>query len=144
MSALHWICALTLALVCCLSAQPVKRHADEKSLERSLVKKEIFPRLDNFTKFTKNNCPDDTKMYTPTDIHKGCLSSALNCVKMELLVLKEECNLNEDIFDNLYTELDYAETETSPSSSSCQACELYPEQDAQQFLKAIRDLVERW
>ncbi|XP_077103313.1 uncharacterized protein il2 [Siphateles boraxobius] len=146
MSALHWICALTLAMVCCLSAQPVKRQANEKTLP----KLEIFDLLQMFTKFTTENCPDDTKIYSPTDIDQDCLSSALNCTIKELMVLKNECRINQDngngfvLYSQLFSGLKNVEQNTSPSSSSCNSCETSPEKDVQQFLKDIQILVERW
>ncbi|KAG1934562.1 hypothetical protein F2P79_019792 [Pimephales promelas] len=140
MSALHWICALTLTLVYCLSAQPVKRSTTKE--------KEIPTFLNNFREVAKNKCPKDTRIYSPTDIRGDCLSSALNCTQLELNVLKEECNLTKDLNDlndwlNLNTGLDYAMSVIPESPSSC-SCESYNETDVQQFLDALQTLVQRW
>lgn len=58
MFALHWICALTLALVSCLSSQPLKRDANEQLYHVS----ELKAAIENF------ECVSIISFKTPSDI----------------------------------------------------------------------------
>ncbi|KAK9963746.1 hypothetical protein ABG768_006912 [Culter alburnus] len=136
MPALHWICALTLVLVCSLSAQPVKRStAGQKLLEKAIT---------NFTTVIQNKCPNDTRLYSPTDIHKDCLSSALNCTIDELKVLGVECEVTQDknftIIKNGLMRQKW--NITSNTTRDCR-CELYKQTDVEQFVNNMKSLVER-
>ncbi|ROL41097.1 hypothetical protein DPX16_2597 [Anabarilius grahami] len=133
MSALHWICALTLALVCSLSAQPVKR---------SIAGREQLKGVLADFKVNKAKCPD-TRLYSPTNIHQDCLSSALNCTIEELTVLGAECEVNQDSrFKLIKNGLIRQWNITSNSTRDCR-CELYEQTDVEQFLNNIKSLVQR-
>ncbi|XP_067239505.1 interleukin-15-like [Chanodichthys erythropterus] len=134
MPSLHWICALTLVLVCSLSAQPVKRSIAGRQLLKGALK--------NF-KISKTKCPE-TRLYSPTDIHEDCLSSALNCTIDELQVLEVECDVTQDqqftIIKNGLIRQKW--NITSNSTRDCR-CELYKETDVEQFVNNMKSLVER-
>nr|WBO25769.1 IL-2 [Danio rerio] len=144
MSALHWICALCLTLLCSLSAQPVKRE----------VTSEIEDNLQHLKKVITNyECISDLTLYTPTDIAPGCLHMAGNCTLQELKVLKNDCfDLKEDDDDDkesLNNVLDLLEAEVNQikpcpnRKCECRTCEEYEATDVMTFLKNVKNLDER-
>ncbi|XP_073676289.1 interleukin-15-like [Garra rufa] len=145
MFALHWICALTLALVICLSAQPVKRNAGNYILDDLKELNETLQKI---------QCPDSIRLYSPSDIREDCMSSAVNCIISELSVLKDECGIkdndnNEDedaaAFDNLIYDLNQTLLKKwnipAISSQDC-SCEMYDEKDVIQFVDDIEKQVQ--
>ncbi|CAM4618084.1 unnamed protein product [Leuciscus chuanchicus] len=116
MSTLLWMCALTLALVCCLGAQP---QNDMKI-------------------YSPDDLPQDCLSSA-----LNCTVKGLELIEYECdLTGEKENDLN--VFDKFYTGLDDAEKKTSPSPSSCKVCEMYPTKNVEEFLESIKSLVERW
>uniref|UniRef100_A0A671RPJ2 Interleukin n=1 Tax=Sinocyclocheilus anshuiensis TaxID=1608454 RepID=A0A671RPJ2_9TELE len=137
MFALHWICALTLALVSCLSAQPVKRDT------------ELLDHISYLnTTILNATCPDDIRLYSPVDIRPDCMSSAWNCTINELFVLKYECSITkedstlEEAIVNVIIGLRKKRIIPPSSSPDCR-CEKYKQTDVKQFLDNMKAQVER-
>nr|QCE20958.1 interleukin-2 [Ctenopharyngodon idella] len=134
MSALNWICALTLALVCSLSAQPVKRSIIAQDMFKTAFK--------GFKDGISAKCPKDTRLYSP-DIQEDCLSSALKCTIAELKVLEVECNVTEnDDFMMIYEGLNKEKWNTSSSSPRNCTCELYNQTHVKEFVENMERLVQ--
>uniref|UniRef100_A0A673JE97 Interleukin n=1 Tax=Sinocyclocheilus rhinocerous TaxID=307959 RepID=A0A673JE97_9TELE len=137
MFALRWICALTLALVSCLSAQPVKRDT------------ELLDHISYLnTTILNATCPDDIRLYSPVDIRPDCMSSAWNCTINELFVLKYECSITkedstlEEAIVNVIIGLRKKRKIPTSSSQACR-CEKNKQTDVKQFLDNMKAQVER-
>uniref|UniRef100_A0A8C2EW23 Interleukin n=2 Tax=Cyprinus carpio TaxID=7962 RepID=A0A8C2EW23_CYPCA len=123
MFALHRICALTLALVICLNAQPVKRDADELLEHISFLK----------TFIGTAKC--------------DCMSSARDCTIKMLYDLKSKCNITknsttDEAINNVILELGTEETNPTSSSPDCK-CEMYNKTGVDQFLKNMEVQAEQ-
>uniref|UniRef100_A0A8C1ZGY0 Interleukin n=2 Tax=Cyprinus carpio TaxID=7962 RepID=A0A8C1ZGY0_CYPCA len=137
MFALHRICALTLALVICLNAQPVKRDADELLEHISFLK----------TFIGTAKCPDHIHLHSPFNIKKDCMSSARDCTIKMLYDLKSKCNITknsttDEAINNVILELGTEETNPTSSSPDCK-CEMYNKTGVDQFLKNMEVQAEQ-
>ncbi|KAL1261601.1 hypothetical protein QQF64_006866 [Cirrhinus molitorella] len=138
MFALQWICALALALVTCLSAQPVKRGENAFILDHIGYLEGIITK-----------CSNNIRLYSPSDIKPECMSSAMTCTISELAVLGHDCNITkeEEMVDLVHL-LNYTLREgkwknsAQISSSDC-TCEMYNQTDVKTFVANIRNQVQQ-
>ncbi|XP_057205469.1 interleukin-21-like isoform X2 [Triplophysa rosa] len=137
MSSLPWICAVTLALLCCLTAQPLKPNS-------------LLIEIKNFSDTVENDtCWKDIvnpTFYAPVDVKKDCVHSALDCYIKEFHVLVEECQSEseqniEDAADDLMTQLE----DLKKSDTSCTdfACEVFPQKPFKEFLNNMKTLLQQ-
>ncbi|KAI7801504.1 uncharacterized protein LOC130563732 isoform X1 [Triplophysa rosa] len=172
MSSLPWICAVTLALLCCLTAQPLKPNS-------------LLIEIKNFSDTVENDtCWKDIvnpTFYAPVDVKKDCVHSALDCYIKEFHVLVEECQSEseqniEDAADDLMTQLEdlkkvrnicsaptqlfhdldnvrsaicshesFSFALISQSDTSCTdfACEVFPQKPFKEFLNNMKTLLQQ-
>ncbi|KAK2890784.1 hypothetical protein Q8A67_013427 [Cirrhinus molitorella] len=137
MFALQWICALALALVTCLSAQPVKREDNNYILIQIGYLEGIITK-----------CSNDIRLYSPSDIKPECMSSAMSCTISELAVLGQDCNItkHEDMVNLVFSlngKLQKKWNKSAQISSSDCICEMYEQTDVKKFVHNIKSQVQQ-
>ncbi|XP_051506514.1 interleukin-15-like [Myxocyprinus asiaticus] len=140
MPALHWICALTLTLLCCLTAQPVRNDQELEGMIKTIDK--LIPQT--------GGCLDsEASYYTPTDVNDNFLVAALNCSIAELDVLYKECK-DDDIkyslaglSESVEERFDQFTNELQAGTQSDFKCENSTKKPSETFLKNIKTLLQR-